>query len=430
MKWQGKSWLDRLALTLSCLTIVWGPLAQGSTFGWGMSGLVILGCTSLATTLLAVTCRGRMQLTNPWWVGACVAFVVWVWASTGWAADKWEAFRWAGVWTALIGTILCIHIMAISRRRQMAVLLTMVITGSAALIVAYLQTQNIFISGFKHYPGTGIRLVTGPYFNPSHFSGFLIPIAAISMSLILFTRLHLHTLALLSLLLFLHAMNLKTDGSSIPAVLLATGLPFLIWTWTKRRWLGAILTAIAISTAISGVIFLTQPQGQIMFDTYKGYIGLSKDWKRFLTARQAVWRYGSEMLTDHPLYGTGIGQFESEAQLYRAPERMLKTGMDRAAVNYAHNDVLQIGSELGGIGIVLYLLILFLPFSLRGSHIGLLIWISVLISTGLSSIYDAHITAIPGTGLFVLTCCGLAAWKPLDAATKKEVPMDTRDSSA
>jgi len=41
-------------------------------------------------------------------------------------------------------------------------------------------------------------------------------------------------------------MNFKTDASSIPAVLLATLTPLLVWIWTKNRVLGAALLALGI----------------------------------------------------------------------------------------------------------------------------------------------------------------------------------------
>lgn len=416
--------LERLALILGCLTVAWGPLAQGSTFGWGMSGLVLLGCLTLAATLLAMASRGSVQVANPWWVGAAAAFLAWVWASTGWAADQWEAFRWAGVWTAVIGTAFSMHVLGTSKRRQMAVLTTMILTGMAALVVAYLQTHGIFVPGFEHYPGTGPKLVTGPYFNPSHFSGFLIPMAALITSLILFTRPHIHTLALVGALLALHVMNLKTDSSSIPAVLLSTGLPFLIWAWVKSKWAGAVLTAFAVSSVIACAAFFTTPNGQDLFKANQARLGIHRQWSSFLHERRAVWRYGSEIWRDAPLSGLGVGQFALETARYRAPERAVGARMDRKNVNYAHNDVLQITSELGGVGILLFSVVFTLSVTSRLSSSTLrpaieATWLTTL---GLippllfSGIYDAHVTAIPGTGVFIFALLGLGMSRVLVSA--------------
>lgn len=412
MRGPGIAWLERLALILGCVTLIWGPLAQGSTFGWGMSGLVVLGCLTVTATLLAMVSRGRVQVANPWWVGAAAAFLAWVWASTSWAADQWEAYRWAGVWTAVLGTSVSMHVLATSGRRRIAVLTAMILTGMAALVIAHLQTRGIFMPGFEHYPGVGSRLVTGPYFNPSHFSGFLIPVAALISTLILFTRPHLHTFALLGLLIILHAINLKTDSSSIPAVLLATGLPFLMWTWTKNRWAGATVTAFALGAVIAGTAFFNTSKGQEWFKANQAQMGIHRQWDSFLRERRAVWRYGREMWRDAPSHGLGIGQFATETPRYRASERQVGSDMDRKSVNYAHNDVLQVASELGSVGLILLIFLVLSIFCppIKRAKEGVF-WITActsFLSLIFSGIYDAHITVIPSTSLFFMMSLSFA----------------------
>ncbi|GBF06703.1 lipid A core-O-antigen ligase-like enzyme [Deinococcus aerius] len=401
--------LEGLALALACLTVMWGPLAQGSTFGWGMSGLVLLGCLTLAVTLLALSVRGQVRVSNPWWLAAALAFLAWVWASTGWAPYKWEAFRWAGVWTAVIGTAVSLHLLARTRRRQMVVLTVMVLTGAAALALAYLQTRGVFVPGFEYYPGAGTRVVTGPYFNPSHFSGFLIPVAALLTSLILFTRPHLHTLALAGLLVALHWLNLKTDSSSIPAVLLATGLPFLVWVWTKQRVVGSILTALALISALAVGVFFLQPAGQQWFAAHQQQMGLHRDWGSFLAQRRATWRYGREMWRQHPLTGVGIGQLSSESPIYRGPERQIGEGIDRGTVNYAHSDSLQLLAELGLPGLGITLLTLLLPLFGRHPNSVTLVWWTTIPAVLFVGLFDAHATAIPGTAAILFALGSLAA---------------------
>lgn len=415
--------LEGLALALACLTLAWGPLAQGSTFGWGMSGLTVLGSLTFAVTLLALGTRGQVRISNPWWLLAALAFLAWVWASTGWAPYRWEAFRWAGVWTGVLGTALSLHLLATTRARQAVVLTVMVLTGAAALALAYLQTRGVFVPGFEYYPGAGPKLVTGPYFNPSHFSGFLIPVAALVTSLILFTRPHLHTLALVGLLVALHGLNLKTDSSSIPAVLLATGLPLLVWVWTKSRWVGAVLTALALSgTLAAGALFL-QPSGQQWFAAHQQQLGLHRDWSSFLMQRRATWRYGWEMWRQHPLTGVGIGQLASESAHYRAAERQAGQGIDHGTVNYAHNDGLQLLAEVGVPGLVFALLTLLLPLVRRYSNLAMFIWWATVPAVLFVGLFDAHATAIPGTAAILFAISSLAAvrWATRTAAVQTDL---------
>lgn len=405
------SLLEWLALTVACLTVAWGPLAQGSTFGWGLSGLTLMGCLTITLTLITLGVRGRVNITNPWWLGSALLFLGWIWLSTTWAPYQWEAHRWAGVWTAVIGTAVSLHLLTSTRARQWVVLGSMVLTGSAALTLAYLQTQGTAVPGFEYYPGTGPELVTGPYFNPSHFSGYLIILAGLSTGLLLFTRLHLHSLALIALLVALHWLNLKTDSSSIPAVLLATVTPLLVWVWTKHRVTGATLTALALTAGISGAAYFTTPDGQATFKANQEKLGISRDWQSFIQQRQAVWRYGEDMWKQHPIQGVGIGQFQEQAVYYRKVEREVQTGMDSKKINYAHNDLLQIASELGSVGVLLFLFTLFMTVIGRDLPFAAPITIALLLPLLLAGVYDAHLSAIPGTAVVMIAIMGLAAFR-------------------
>ncbi len=400
--------LEVLALTAACLTLAWGPLAQGSAFGWGQAGLTLLGALTLAATLLALGVRGRAHIPHPLWLLAALSLLAWVWASVSWAPYTVAALRWAGSWTAVLGTAISLHLLCRTSRRQLTALAVLVATGAGALLLAALQTRGVFMPGFTHYPGVGLTLVTGPYFNPSHFSGFLIPVAAITSGLLLFTRPHLHTLALVALLIALHALNFRTDSSSIPAVLLATALPALVWVWTKWPKVGAALTGLAALAVLGGAAFFLTPAGQRAFAEHQRSIGISRNWTAFLREREAVWRYGRDMWADHPLTGAGVGQFATESALYRAPERQVGARMDAKSVNYAHNDALQVASELGAVGLLAFLALLLLPLTRSGGTAALICW-GALPALLFAGVYDAHLTAIPGTATVALALMALGA---------------------
>lgn len=405
--------LERLALTLAGATLAWGPLAQGSTFGLYRSGLTLLGLLTAACTLLALGLRGRLSADLRWSVTA-LALLAWIWLSILWAPYTAEAVSVAAVWTANLGVALTLALLATSRRRLGAVLALLALTGTAALALAWLQTRGVFVPGFQYDRGVGPGLLSGPYFNPSHFSGFLIPLAALLGSLTLFRRLSPLTLLLLALLVGLNILDLKTDSSSIPAVLLASVLPLLVWCWTRSRVLGAALTGLLVCGAGLGAAYFLTPQGQALFAREQARIGIHRDWSSFLHQREAVWHYGVAMWRDHSLSGLGIGQFVSEAPHYRRPERQVGAGMDRQAVNYAHNDALQLASELGVPGVALFAALLVLPLGRRSgvsspSPLPWLNWWATLPPLLLVSVYDAHLTAIPGTSLWVLALAALAA---------------------
>ncbi|WP_019588435.1 O-antigen ligase family protein [Deinococcus apachensis] len=416
--------LEGLALALACLTLLWGPLAQGSTFGWGMSGLTILGCLTFALTLLALGMRGQVRVTHPWWVGAALAFLAWVWASTGWAAYQWEAWRWAGVWTAVLGTALSLHLLARTRRSQSAVLTVSLLAAAASVTVALLQERGITLPGYLALPGTPEKYLTGPYFHPSHFSGYLIVPAALVSTVLLCTRPGWLTLPLLALAVGIQYVNLKTDGSSIPAVMLAALIPVVVWAWTKRAWLGAVLTLLALAAGGSGLYLLATPQGQALFAQHKAELGIhSQNLEGFLDTRRAIHRFPLEMWRDHPVTGTGVAQFPSQFFEYRRPVAEVTGGADRVFVNYAHSDYLQLLAELGTVGLALFLLMLLFSVARRPRGLAALAWPAMLATFLCTGLYDSHLTAIPGTMLAALALSGLPAL-PRQAAGKEEPELE------
>lgn len=420
---------ERVALALALLTVLWGPLAQGSTPWWGQAGLTLLGLGTTTVTVLALTVRGRLSTPHPAWLLVATLFIGWVWLSTLWAPYKLEGYRWAGVWTAILGVAVTLHLLITTRARQTVALSALVLAAALSLGLAYLQTRGFRVPGYTYYPGAGPGLVTGPYFNPSHFSGYLIAVAALLTGLLLFTRLHLHSLVLLGLLVLLHWMNLKTDASSIPAVLLATLTPLGVWVWSKNRGVGWVLLALSVAVAAVGVSAFLSPRGQSYFSSHRQLIGLNNTWDGFLQGRRMVWRYGFEMWRDHPLEGAGSGQFLSESPRYRASAREVGNSAEGMSVNYAHNDVLQIGSELGAVGVLLFLGLLVVPLWTRRAGLGTLVWYAALPPLLVSSIYDAHLSVIPGTMITAFALLALATVQtertaPSTSSTAQKTPLE------
>ncbi|BDP44142.1 hypothetical protein DAETH_41110 (plasmid) [Deinococcus aetherius] len=400
--------LERAALGTALVTLLWGPLAQGSTFGWGFSGLTLLGGLTCLLTLLAVAARGRVQVAQPLWVVSALALLAWIWASVTWAPYTLEAQRWAGVWTAVLGASLSLHLLCRTRARQTAAVATLLLGGGAAVVVAVLQARGFTLPGYEALPGTPREYLTGPYFHPSHFSGYLIPVAALTSTALLCSRPSWSTPALLLLQVGVQVMNLRTDGSSIPAVILAGVLPIVVWAWTKRAWLGAALTVLALGGVGAALFVTTTPTGTALFNAHKAELGIhSQDMEGFLAVRRSIHHFGGQMWAEHPATGVGVGQFVTEFQKYRLPASDTPGSVDQAFVNYAHSDYLQMLSELGTPGLALFLLFLLTSVLRKPRGLAPLAWISALATLLLTGLYDSHLTAIPGTMLVAFALAGL-----------------------
>ncbi|WP_045233998.1 O-antigen ligase family protein [Deinococcus pimensis] len=421
--------LEVLALIVALLAVAWGPLAQGSTFWWGMAGLTLLGSTALALALVAASVRGRATVGQPLWVLAAVAFLGWIWASTTWAADTIEAQRWAGVWTCVIGTALALHLTATTRARQNAVLSVTLLTAGAAVVVGVMQARGVTVPGFQALDGTPEKYLTGPYFHPSHFSGYLIMPAALVSTILLCTRPGWHTLPLLALGAGVQVLNLHTDGSSIPAVMLAALLPLVVWAYTKRVWFGVLLTVLAVAGGLSVGWLLETPQGQAQFAAYKDRVGIkSQSLEGFLEIRHAIHYFPYQVWKAHPERGVGVAQFPTEFSPYRRAKNTVPGSVDQLFVNYAHSDYYQILAELGTPGLALFLLTL-LTSVLRGARdVAALAWSSALLALAFTGFYDSHLTAIPGTMLAAFALGGVPSLPTRRARVLEQAPPPAVDA--
>ncbi|MBI1730877.1 O-antigen ligase family protein [Candidatus Acetothermia bacterium] len=126
----------------------------------------------------------------------------------------------------------------------------------------------------------------------------------------------------------------------------------------RRRWLWA---GAGILAALVLAFFLTPPGGSLMI---KASRELSAKWD---DARSQDWLIGLDMFKDHPITGTGLGDFKREFLDYKgeflaSPEGAgFKTYIQRAA--QAHNEYVQMLAELGILGILGIL-----------SFVGVLLW--------------------------------------------------------
>jgi O-antigen ligase len=86
--------------------------------------------------------------------------------------------------------------------------------------------------------------------------------------------------------------------------------------------------------------------------------------------RTAIWKFTTLMIKDHPLLGSGIGTFKYNTLRYQA--KFFDQGQNRALYPYgvaekAHNEYLQLGAELGIIGLIIFiwLMISYFNFGLK-----------------------------------------------------------------
>ncbi|WP_051963080.1 O-antigen ligase family protein [Deinococcus misasensis] len=406
-----------LCILMAMVTVTVAPLANGSVYPWGMALCTFAG---LLTLILGTLCWATLPAghhpshrANALWLMAVVLCGGWIGASTLWATETTEASRYCRVWLAGLGAGVGIHLTALRYRHAgQWVLGAVVAAGTTSVGAAYLQDQGIPVPLLKHMVGVPEQFLTGSYFHPSHYSGYLVLVAGVVSSLLFFSKIHLHTPLLLMVLLGVNWANFHTDGSSTPAVVMASGLPLLWWLWRHNRWLGVGLTALMLAGGVAGAGLLLNAQGAPTFEAIKTHFGIrSQSFEGFWTIRQAVWDYGWRMFQDAPYLGHGVGQFGVISPMYRLSHETSPVYVHGGWVNYAHNDVLQILSELGLVGLGLWLAVLLLAMVHRIQVFQLVLLTPLLIYL-FTGIYDSHLTSIPGTMVSFYAVLGLAALKP------------------
>ncbi len=158
---------------------------------------------------------------------------------------------------------------------------------------------------------TGQIRVIGAASNPDFHAAFMILPTGIALAFAYFTKKRLHKiLYLASVVIFL--VNIYGTGSRGGLIgFLLVLLVFFILTELKRKWLygagavgGIILTAL-----VATIVLPSAPLGR-----YTGETGT-----KTLTYRLGWMKMSIEMIKDHPILGSGTGQFLSNYNRYLVP---------------------------------------------------------------------------------------------------------------
>lgn len=402
--------LSIVMCTIAILSVVF---TGGGATGSGFLILVLSGGLATLLTLTTVTLDPNPALSWKWSV-LTISLILWIWLTSSQATYLHEAILWASVWTVVLGMGFSLHYLARGKTSHYF----MGVFGICVLLhlgIGLAEQQN-WSFPLKNLVliNPSNPLITGPYYNPSHFSGFLILGNAVLLGTIFLYRFSLLTLVCVIAAVLLNWLNLKTDASSIPMVMGMVPLMMLLWIIQKNWKVGTVLSLISMGALLWGSTWFVSPTGQNWFKDNQARIGLNNNWPAFVEGRKDVWDYGKRMWDDAPLMGQGIGQFAVLSPYYRRDSRVTDSSVDRQFVNYTHNDALQIGSELGWIGLFLFAALLFyVMFSgIKNRTASGLIATGATIGYLLSGIFDAHITAIPATMMVFYALAGFSVSKP------------------
>ena len=254
----------------------------------------------------------------------------------------------------------------------------MLIIGGLFGIYGIFQYNNMDF--FSFWQGNvGRQKVFGLSGNVGYFAGYLMFPLPIAISLFFVCKnkvkkilLLIGVLAMSGALLatFTRGSYLALGISSIFMFLLFLSARGIFFIKENKKIFIVILIAILVTTFLFVIPNTFNKQGTVI-SKIKSIISiaqLSKD--SSLKRREAIWGFSTLMIKDHLLLGSGLGTFKYNTLRYQA--KFFDQGQNRALYPYgvadkAHNEYLQLGAELGiiGLGIFFSLIIIYFNYGVK-----------------------------------------------------------------
>jgi O-antigen ligase len=324
--------------------INFGPLASG------MKALALLAFVSL--TLALLTDQKLLERFARLWQQplalAVLAFVLWISASNLWASDKGEALRATVSFLGLLGLVVVIGLL--ERRYLLLVWAAFAFSAALSVPAAYILPQpadsDMAVSG-RFSPGGA---------DPNTYS-LLVAIAFFAAYFGLLRRHTIIAYLLAPVFLFsIFATGSRTGLIALVATpLLALFVPRLAdrlgWRILPMYVLGAAAIAVTVlaipsvgEPALERIMTVSQIQSE---ETWNG--------------RWGNWEGALDVTAANPILGVGAGNY-AEAALDYSESVQAHSASEGELAGVAHNMFLGVASQLGLVGLTLFLGLLFLVF--------------------------------------------------------------------
>ena len=320
--------------------LTFGPFASGikalALLVFVALGLRLLQDSQLLAELLSI-------LQSPLVIFASALFA-WSAASILWADERGAAFIKTGTFLGLLGLMLLV---ALLDDRQLVMLwTTLAFSTFLSVPVGYLlysPTADDFASQ---------RLTAGN--NPNDYASLLAIVA-----LVAFFGLFRRSKVAAGALGFALLIGILTSQSRTGLVVLALApLAVVLTPRLMFRFAGRMLLVYGLAFVVFVSIALVAPStGDAVSERFSTLTQYSNEdtW----TGRWSIWRGAAQIISSNPVLGIGAGNFP-----YVSPEYSVQAAqMDGAPL--AHNVFLSVTSELGLVGLVLFLGVLY--FAFRGA---------------------------------------------------------------
>jgi len=250
---------------------------------------------------------------------------------------------------------------------------TVVLIGAALGIYGIFQYNGI---DFSFWRGNIARLrVFGFFGNPGYFAGYLILPLSLTISLFFTSKnKNRKILFLIGILAMGTAIILTFTRGAYPALGVSLIFMFSLFLLSRgksfikenKKIFFIILIAIII---IAFLFIIPTPLSKpgTVISQIKGRVSITQLINVFPSSRRiTIWKFTWMMIKDHPILGSGIGTFKYNDLRYQA--KFFEQGDNRSIYPYglaekAHNEYLQLWTELGTIGLAIFLWLIIAYFN-------------------------------------------------------------------
>jgi O-antigen ligase len=360
-------------------TLNFGPVASG------IKALALLTFVSVALALLTdqMLFERFARLWQQPLALAVLAFVLWASISILWASDKDATLGKTVTFLGVFGLMVVVGVL----ERRYLVLAWAVLAFSAALSVpaGYIlpvpESSDMAVSGRFGPGGAG----------PNTYSLIL----AIAFFAAYFGLLRRHrTIAYLLAPVFLYGI-VATESRTGLIALIATPLLALFVPRLAARLGWRILPMYVLGAAALAMIMLLFPSvGESASERYTtlSQLGSGDTWN----GRWSLWQGALDVFTVNPILGVGAGNFAESAMEYSATV-VAHSARKAEVAGLAHNMFLSVASELGLVGLILFLGVLFLAFKTAvliaqrsGLGIGIVLGLIVFMLAGMTLTWETQ----------------------------------------
>jgi len=264
-----------------------------------------------------------------------------------------------------------------SKHQINRLLTTLLIISSLLGIYGIFQYNGIDFSFWK--ANVGRNQVFGLFGNVNYFAEYMIVPLPLAISLFFATRNRTHKILLFAGILSMGGSLILTftRGSYLAIGISST---FMFFLYLASRGKGFIkehkklfIIILAFIILVTFLFAIPNPLNKpgTVISKIKGRISISQFTKgTSLKRRIAIWKFTGMIIKDHPILGSGLDTFKYNSLNYQS--KFFDQGENRRLYPYGiadkvHNEYLQLGAELGvlGLGIFLWLIITYFNYGIK-----------------------------------------------------------------